>query len=129
MSEILKPDLCVIGARPAVGKSALAAQLADELASKGVRTLIFSYEMSGEDYVRRFIQRRSGMTREQQDDGLSNDEADYVRSQTKGEWSKYLTIDDTCPSHQQSGANASAKKTGGRTRGSSARSFAIVSAG
>ena len=54
-------DLCVCGARPSVGKSALAAQWAEQLASQGYRVGYYNLEMQDRALYERFIASKSGI--------------------------------------------------------------------
>ncbi len=56
-----KGDVCVIGARPAVGKSAFAAQILCSMAEQGKRVVLYSLEMSEPQLYERFIARKSGI--------------------------------------------------------------------
>ncbi|NTU71240.1 MAG: replicative DNA helicase [Coriobacteriia bacterium] len=48
-------DLCILGARPAVGKTALALNIGVNAAKKGASVAIFSLEMSAEQLVQRVL--------------------------------------------------------------------------
>ena len=52
--------LTLIGARPGVGKTALALNMATAAAKAGAKTLFFSLEMSGEQLARRLLAQSSG---------------------------------------------------------------------
>ena len=52
-------DLIIVAARPSMGKTALAMNIADNVASRGIPTLIFSLEMSEEQLVSRQISARA----------------------------------------------------------------------
>lgn len=54
-------DLCVVGARPSCGKSALAAQWAEQLASQGHRVGYYNLEMQDRALYERFIASKSGI--------------------------------------------------------------------
>jgi len=96
-THLHRGDLLVLASRPAVGKSAAACQIADELASRHVRTRIYSYEMSAEDYTRRFIHRRAEFNRMKQDDGLSEADEEKARYMMAGDWSRFIEVDDSSP--------------------------------
>lgn len=51
--------LIVLGARPGMGKSALALGIADDVAERGVPVIVFSLEMSEREQVVRLLARRS----------------------------------------------------------------------
>jgi replicative DNA helicase len=56
----LRPGhLCVIGARPAVGKSLAASVIAANLAARGVGTLVVSLEMTAAEFVDRIVAHRA----------------------------------------------------------------------
>lgn len=54
-------DMIVIGARPAVGKSALAAQIVNNLSHKGAKIGYFNLEMTEKQVFERFIATESGI--------------------------------------------------------------------
>lgn len=85
----------LVGARPAVGKSAFALQSAQSLTERGVKTRIYSYEMSNDDWAERAIARTVGLTTEQIDDGLKDFEVDAVRHALKESWVSSLDVLDT----------------------------------
>lgn len=53
-------EVCIIAGRPAVGKTALAIQMADSMVRKGKCAMIVSLEMSGRDLVGRIAKQRAG---------------------------------------------------------------------
>lgn len=91
-------QLVMVGARPSVGKSALAGQVAYELGSRHVRTRIWSYEMNAEQFARRFIQHRTEFGFVQQMQGLAPHEIEYAKAQMSGDWSRFVSLDDSNPS-------------------------------
>lgn len=75
-------DFAIIAGRPGMGKSALAQQLGEEWASRGLRTRIYSLEMSDSDYTDRLIMRHTPFTTDDLDDGLTDAQAAFVRDAT-----------------------------------------------
>lgn len=55
-------NLIIIAARPGVGKSALAGHMAYRAASKGIKTLIFSLEMTGREIIERYVAAQTKIT-------------------------------------------------------------------
>jgi replicative DNA helicase len=53
-------EVCVMAGRPAVGKTALAIQMADSVVRAGGRAMIVSLEMNGKDLVGRIAKQRIG---------------------------------------------------------------------
>ncbi|MBO5348966.1 MAG: AAA family ATPase [Clostridia bacterium] len=53
-----KQELTIIGARPGVGKTTLALQIAEHIAQKGINTAIISLEMSDTQVIQKLISRR-----------------------------------------------------------------------
>lgn len=54
-----KQELTIIGARPGVGKTTLALQIAEHIAQKGINTAIISLEMSDTQVIQKLISRRA----------------------------------------------------------------------
>ena len=54
-------DVCICAARPAVGKSAFAAQLAETMANKGMKVGYYNLEMTSENMYLRFVAAKSGI--------------------------------------------------------------------
>lgn len=61
LGEFEPGDLIVIGARPAVGKSALAAQIVNNLSHKGAKIGYFNLEMTDTQVFERFVATESGI--------------------------------------------------------------------
>ncbi len=57
-----RSELHIIAARPSVGKTAFALQLAHDIAKNGVKTLFFSREMSKTQLVERMLAKDSGVS-------------------------------------------------------------------
>ena len=57
-----KGELTILGARPSVGKTALALNIANNISSSGKNVLFFSLEMSAEDITQRLLCLRSGVS-------------------------------------------------------------------
>lgn len=55
-------DLIIIGARPAVGKTAFALQIADHISRCGNKTMLFNLEMTEKQIYQRMVARESGIT-------------------------------------------------------------------
>lgn len=72
------PKLVVIGARPAVGKSAFALQIAYSAALRGKNVLLCSYEMGEEEIIARLVSRETMIPVDKIDRGQFDDN-DYKR--------------------------------------------------
>lgn len=59
MCGLHKEELTIIGARPGVGKTTLALQIAEHIASKGVETAIVSLEMSDYQIIQKLLSKRT----------------------------------------------------------------------
>ena len=55
-------NLCIIGARPGVGKSAFAMDIARTVAGRHGRVLIYSYEMESDEIAERYIAEQSAIS-------------------------------------------------------------------
>jgi len=62
LGGLAKSDLCIIGGRPAMGKTVLAVNIAVNAARHGLATAMFSLEMSGEQLAMRFLAGETGVT-------------------------------------------------------------------
>ena len=54
-------EMLILAARPSMGKTALALNIAEQVALRGIRTLVFSLEMSREQLVERMLAAKSGV--------------------------------------------------------------------
>lgn len=72
-------EMTVLGARPAVGKSALAAYMAMHIAGAGKKVGVCSLEMTPSQYLRRLIAARSGVEGRKLRTGKGLTEAEWVR--------------------------------------------------
>ncbi len=76
-----KTDLTIIAARPAMGKSAFAMQVALNAARAGIPTVFFSLEMGGVQLAQRIITGEAGVNPQRARTGFTNDE-DWTRMAT-----------------------------------------------
>lgn len=67
-------ELTVIGARPGVGKTALALKVAENIANKGIKVAIISLEMSKSQLVERLISKQSRIDANKIRTGILTDE-------------------------------------------------------
>lgn len=93
LGGLQKSDLIVLAARPSVGKTAFAIDLALRAAEQGIPIGIFSMEMSIDQVVDRFIASRAGVSLWKLRTGkLSHDEDDFLRITTACDELKSLPI-------------------------------------
>lgn len=98
-TPLLRGFFVGIGGRPSVGKSAFLAQVLYELANRHVRCRFYSYEMSAEDYKRRWVQLLTGIGFAEQLDGLPAEKVSAVKQHLEhGDWMRFVEIDDSKPS-------------------------------
>jgi replicative DNA helicase len=89
------PDLVILAARPAMGKSALAGQMALSVAEQGAHVMIFSLEMGDESIVQRMLSQKSGVGLHAIRKGHINDDMEHDLCTTTGILSDLpITIDD-----------------------------------
>jgi len=55
LSGLVKKRLVIFGARPAMGKSEIVVQMVSNMSKKGLRCLVFSLEMSAEEWAERLL--------------------------------------------------------------------------
>lgn len=97
MTHGLQPgDMIVLAARPSMGKTALALNLAEQMAMQGYPTGVFSLEMSKEALVQRLLSSRSGVDSHKIRRGMLSSE-EWAKLQTAcGElYEAPIMIDDT----------------------------------
>ena len=91
-------QLIVIGARPGVGKSAFALQIAENIAREG-RVLFFSLEMPKKQIIRRMITRRTGIPANAMRSGnISGDQRREVQAtlrEIEKDYKNLIVIDNT----------------------------------
>jgi Replicative DNA helicase len=95
---LLEPvDLMIIGARPAMGKTAFAINTALRMVMEGKRVLFFALEMSREQVLRRVIGNLSGVDTNRIKFGLCNDaEIDAIyKAQTNEKLENLIVIEGT----------------------------------
>lgn len=95
LSGLCKSKLYILGARPSQGKSALAQQIAENVA-QNKNVLFISLEMKSEQYTKRSIFRRTGLNNDVLTNGaISTDEAmERVAKASEGLSKLKLFIDD-----------------------------------
>lgn len=89
-----KSDLIILAARPSMGKTALALNIANNL-SKSKSVLMFSLEMSKEQLMRRLLSSESGVPASRLGDNLNELEMRKLTSSAGGLSKQRLKIDDT----------------------------------
>jgi len=91
-------QLIIIGARPGVGKSAFALQMAEHVAREG-RVLFFSLEMPKKQIIRRMITRRTGIPANAMRSGnISGDQRREVQAtlrEIEKDYKNLIVIDNT----------------------------------
>lgn len=93
LGGLQKSDLIVLAARPSVGKTAFAIDLALRASEQGIPVGIFSMEMSIDQVVDRFIASRAGVSLWKLRTGkLSHDEDDFLRITTACDELKAMPI-------------------------------------
>ena len=93
LGGLQKSDLIIIAARPSVGKTAFAIDLALRAAEQGIPVGIFSMEMSIDQVVDRFIASQAGVSLWQLRTGkLSHDKDDFLRITTACDQLKSMPI-------------------------------------
>ncbi|OGN00271.1 MAG: replicative DNA helicase [Candidatus Yanofskybacteria bacterium RIFCSPHIGHO2_02_FULL_41_29] len=93
LGGLQKSDLIILAARPSVGKTAFAIDLALRAAEQGIPVGIFSMEMSIDQVVDRFIASRAGVSLWQLRTGkLSHDKDDFLRITTACDELKSMPI-------------------------------------
>lgn len=93
LGGLQKSDLIILAARPSVGKTAFAIDLALRTAEQGIPVGIFSMEMSIDQVVDRFIASRAGVSLWHLRTGkLSHNEDDFLRITTACDDLKKLPI-------------------------------------
>jgi replicative DNA helicase len=95
---ILEPcDMLVVGARPAMGKTAYAVDVATKLAINGKRVALFSLEMSKEQVLRRVVANLTGINSNKIKYGeCSSEEIDLIfKAQALENLSNLIVIDGT----------------------------------
>jgi len=111
-----KTDLIVLAARPGLGKTTLALNIATNAAQKGSKVFFFSLEMSKEKLVRKQISSRSGVNDKVLLRGLLNEYSwPKINGAVKSLKSLPITIDDSSALHInqiQARAKLQAMRTG-----------------
>lgn len=93
LGGLQKSDLIILAARPSVGKTAFAIDIAAKVAEQGIPVGIFSMEMSTDQVVDRFIASRAGVSLWKLRTGkLSHDQDDFLRITTACDELKTMPI-------------------------------------
>jgi len=93
LGGLQKSDLIVLAARPSVGKTSFAIDLALRAAEQGIPVGVFSMEMSVDQVVDRFIANKAGVSMWRLRTGkLSHDDDDFLRITTACDELKALPI-------------------------------------
>ncbi|MFH1246315.1 MAG: replicative DNA helicase [Candidatus Liptonbacteria bacterium] len=97
LSGLQKSDLIVLGARPSLGKTSLALDIARNAANRGFKVGLFSLEMSREQLIDRLISAESGVSLWKLRTGRITDEGDFqlIQSSLDKLASVSIFIDDT----------------------------------
>ncbi len=83
LSGLRRAKFIIIGARPSVGKTALAAQIGEHAAGQGHRVLLFSLEMSARDVLHRSLTGRARLSAYKFRNGyLSPNERNLLQNET-----------------------------------------------
>ena len=91
-----QPDFIILAARPAMGKSSLAAQLAKNPALQGIPTALFTLEMSSLQFYARMQSQESGIPVEKiLRTGLNDYELQQLNQSCQGLINAPIYIDDT----------------------------------
>lgn len=89
-------ELLLLAARPSVGKTSLAAQIALTVASRGQRVLVFSLEMAGKEVAARILWQQAKLDGQVAVRGLLDEAGLETLSRTAGVVSEHpIRIDDT----------------------------------
>lgn len=80
LGPLVKSDLIILAARPSMGKTGLALNIADHQARRGEAVAFFSLEMSAEQLTARLIAERAGIPTDRQTGGKMGSE----------EWDRFL---------------------------------------
>ncbi|MFZ5917077.1 MAG: replicative DNA helicase [Chloroflexota bacterium] len=96
LGGLQKSDLVIVAARPAMGKTSLALNIAHNAALKNQRIAIFSLEMSNEQLVQRLIASETGISSHRLRTGkLMENEWDKFAQATSILSDQHIFIDDT----------------------------------
>lgn len=88
-----KQELAVLSARPKIGKSTLAIQIAVNIAKTGKTALVFSMEMSEQQVLERIIAGEAGIPKQHLERGMGDVDIDRLYRYLPNIWSLPLRLD------------------------------------
>lgn len=91
----MDPGLIILGARPAMGKTAFAVQIAENLTKQDKKVLFVSLEMNSDELMKRIVKQRVGLSEHDLRTGNVSNEDKKKILKIKEEFKNRLFIDDS----------------------------------